>query len=249
MINRVLSLVLACVLTGSVFSVRAAEPVPADIVDSLRKMLESPANGLKVSTVEHSEIDGMYAVQLVDGPLVYANRSGQFFIVGDLFTVGPAGYVNLAEKRRDGQRAEQLAGLSPADMIIFPAQGEARSHITVFTDVTCFYCQKLHREVPELNKRGVEVRYLAYPRSGLASEGYHKLATAWCADDRADALTRLKNGESMADNVCQGSPVADQYQLGQSMGVRGTPAIITATGQMIPGYQPADELMGTLGLE
>ena len=249
MINRVLSLLLACVLTGSVFSVSAAEPVPAEIVDSLRKMLESPANGLKVGTVEHSEIDGMYAVQLVDGPLVYANRSGQFFIVGDLFTVGPAGYVNLAEKRRDGQRAEQLAGLSPADMIIFPAQGETRSHITVFTDVTCFYCQKLHREVPELNKRGVEVRYLAYPRSGLASEGYRKLATAWCADDRADVLTRLKNGESMADNVCQGSPVADQYQLGQSMGVRGTPAIITATGQMIPGYQPADELMCTLGLE
>ncbi|MCR9183971.1 MAG: DsbC family protein [Halieaceae bacterium] len=249
MINRVLTVLLACLFAGAVVSVRAADPVPADVADSLRQMLESPADGLKVATIEPSEIEGMYAVQLVDGPLVYASRTGQFFIVGDLFTVGPAGYVNLAEKRRDGERAERLATLSPADMIIFPAKGETRSHITVFTDVTCFYCQKLHREVPELNKRGVEVRYLAYPRSGLASEGYRKLATAWCANDRADVLTRLKNGESVAENVCQGSPVADQYQLGQSMGVRGTPAIITASGQMIPGYQPADELMGTLGLQ
>jgi thiol:disulfide interchange protein DsbC len=249
MIKQVVCVALACLLAGFALSAKAVEPVPAEVVDSLRQMLESPGDGLKVGAVEHSEIEGIYAVQFVDGPRVYASKNGQFFIVGDLYAVGPGGYVNLAEKRRDGQRTEQLAALDTKDMIIFPAEGEARSHITVFTDITCFYCQKLHREVPELNKRGVEVRYLAYPRSGLASDGYRKLATAWCASDRGDALTRLKNGEPLPDNVCQGSPVADQYELGQGMGVRGTPAIITATGKMIPGYQSTDELMVTLGLE
>ncbi len=248
MFKRVFIGAVLVAVTAFSLLTRAAEPVPANVQDSLRKMLESPANGLKVATIEASEIAGMYAVQFQEGPLVYASASGQFFIVGDLFTVGPAGYVNLAEKRRDGMRAEEMAAVSAEDMIIFPAEGETLSHISVFTDVTCFYCQKLHREVPELNKRGVEVRYLAYPRAGLESEGYRKLATAWCAENPALTLTRLKNGESVPDNVCAGSPIAGQYQLGQSLGVRGTPAIVTANGQMIPGYQSADELMVTLGL-
>jgi len=249
MFNRVF--IAAALVAFSVFSLvaRAAEPVTAKVDEALRKMLESPANGLKVASIEASAIVGMYAVQFEEGPLVYANASGQFFIVGDLFTVGPAGYVNLAEKRRDGMRAEEMAAVNSADMIIFPAEGEARSHISIFTDITCFYCQKLHREVPELNKRGVEVRYLAYPRAGMDSEGFRKLATAWCADNPPLILTRLKNGESVPDNVCKDTPIADQYQLGQSLGVRGTPAIVTADGQMIPGYQSADELMVTLGLQ
>lgn len=249
MFNRVF--IAAALVAFSAFSLvaRAAEPVPANVDEALRQMLESPANGLKVASIEASEIAGMYAVQFQEGPLVYASASGQFFIVGDLFTVGPAGYVNLAEKRRDGMRAEEMAAVNSADMIIFPAEGEARSHISIFTDITCFYCQKLHREVPELNKRGVEVRYLAYPRAGMDSEGFRKLATAWCADNPPLILTRLKNGESVPDKVCKDTPIADQYQLGQSLGVRGTPAIVTADGQMIPGYQSADELMVTLGLQ
>ena len=249
MFNRVF--IAAALVAFSAFSLvaRAAEPVPANVDEALRQMLESPANGLKVASIEASAIAGMYAVQFQEGPLVYASASGQFFIVGDLFTVGPAGYVNLAEKRRDGMRAEEMAAVESADMIIFPAEGEARSHISIFTDITCFYCQKLHREVPELNKRGVEVRYLAYPRAGMDSEGFRKLATAWCADNPPLILTRLKNGESVPDKVCKDTPIADQYQLGQSLGVRGTPAIVTADGQMIPGYQSADELMVTLGLQ
>lgn len=249
MFKRILFVAALVAFSASSLTVRAAEPVPAKVAEALRQMLESPTNGLKVASIEASEITGMYAVQFQEGPLVYANASGQFFIVGDLFTVGPAGYVNLAEKRRDGMRAEEMAAVDPGDMIIFPAEGETRSHISVFTDITCFYCQKLHREVPELNKRGVEVRYLAYPRAGMDSEGYRKLATAWCAENPPLVLTRLKNGESVPDKVCQDTPIAEQYQLGQALGVRGTPAIVTATGQMIPGYQSADELMVTLGLQ
>ena len=118
----------------------------------------------------------------------------------------------------------------------------------MFTDVTCFYCQKLHKEVPELNKRGVEVRYLAYPRSGADSAGYRQLVGAWCSENPQDTLTRLKNKEAVPVKQCDDNPVQEQYQLGQEMGVRGTPAMITETGQMIPGYQSADQLMVTLGL-
>jgi thiol:disulfide interchange protein DsbC len=102
--------------------------------------------------------------------------------------------------------------------------------------------------VPELNKNGIEVRYLAYPRAGVDSVPGKQLVSAWCADNPEDTLTKLKSKQSVPESECEGNPVAAQYQLGQEMGVNGTPAIITETGQLIPGYRPAGELIAILGL-
>jgi thiol:disulfide interchange protein DsbC len=222
--------------------------VPEPVLAKLRANLEAPG-GLRVESARESEMPGIIEVQFADGPVVYASEDGSFFVIGDLYAAGPAGYVNLAEKRRDGERREAIAALSTDEMIVFPAEGKTRGRLTVFTDTTCFYCQKLHQEVPELNRRGVEVRYLAYPRAGVGSDGFRQLATAWCAVDQRGTLTRLKQGESVKDNVCTGNPVAEHYNLGQDMGVRGTPAIVMESGEMIPGYRPAEDLLSAMGLE
>ena len=226
-----------------------AAPVSQALEEQLRATLENPKLGLTVETVSASAIPGLFEVQFANGPLVYATEKGDFFIVGDLYSNGPDGFVNLAETRRDTQRLAQMEQLSEDDMIIFAPEGETLATVTVFTDVSCFYCQKLHQEVPELNKRGVAVRYLAFPRAGVGSPAYRQLATAWCADDPQASITALKNRETVPDNVCPGNPVAEQYVLGQQMGVNGTPAIITESGQMIPGYKAADDLIATLGLK
>ena len=155
----------------------------------------------------------------------------------------------FCQKRRDGERMQKLASVKESDMIIFSPKGETKAHVTVFTDVTCFYCQKLHQEVPQLNAMGVEVRYLAYPRAGLKSDGYNKLASAWCADNRQDILTKLKAKQPVPEKSCDPNPIAQQYQLGQQMGVRGTPAIVTEDGKLIPGYKPAADLVAGLGLK
>jgi thiol:disulfide interchange protein DsbC len=236
--NKVLILP-ALVLGLLAMTVQAGESVDSKVVETLRSTLEVPGRGLKIETVEASEMPGLLAVQFQNGPLVYATPDGSYFVAGDLFSVDAQGYVNLSEKRRDSERLERLAAVDTDDMIVFSPAGEPRAHITVFTDVTCFYCQKLHKEV----------RYLAYPRAGIGSPGFNQLASAWCADDPQGTLTRLKNRESVPENVCPGNPVAEQYKLGQQLGVRGTPAIITESGQMIPGYQSTDELMVSLGLE
>lgn len=228
--------------------VNAGEPADKQIVDNLTKALAVSGNALEIKSVETSEIPDLYAVQINNGPLLYATAAGDHFLVGDMFRVESDGFVNLAEQRRDGDRKDVIDAVDTKDMIVFSPADEPKASITVFTDVTCFYCQKLHKEVPELNKRGVEVRYLAYPRAGVGSDGYRQLASAWCSDSPGESLTKLKNKESIPDNVCASNPVAAQYQLGQELGVRGTPAIVTDTGQMIPGYQSADDLMVTLGL-
>jgi len=253
--SHIVAAVFGAILTTVAVAESAAPQGKASTIEltqeaaqKLREALEVSPMNLKVKSVETSEIPGMYAVQFINGPLVYATQAGDYFIVGDLHAVGADGYVNLTEKRRDGDRLEQMAGVATEDMIVFAAEGETRAYINVFTDVTCFYCQKLHQEVPALNKKGVEVRYLAYPRAGLSSDGYTKLASAWCADNPQESLTRLKAKQSIPTKDCEGNPIAEQFLLGQQMGVRGTPAIVTQTGQLIPGYQSADELMVTLGL-
>ena len=142
-----------------------------------------------------------------------------------------------------------MATVSVDDMVVFSPEGETLDYVSVFTDVTCFYCQKLHREVDQLNAKGIEVRYLAFPRGGIDSDGAKKLATAWCAEDQQTTLTELKAGVELPLNECANNPIAAQYQLGKDLGVSGTPAIVTSTGLMIPGYRPASDLAALLGLE
>lgn len=248
MVSRFIQSLIALQLLALASLTQAGAPADPATVAKVRAALDSPAMGLKVATVEASEVPGLLEVQFEAGPMVYATQDGSYFILGDLFQVNDGEFVNLAEKRRDGERLAKLNALDTKDMIVFPAEGETRAHISVFTDVTCFYCQKLHQEVPELNKRGIEVRYLAYPRSGMDSPGYRQLVGAWCSENQQETLTSLKNKEAVPVTQCDDNPVAAQYQLGQELGVRGTPAMITETGQMIPGYQSADQLMVTLGL-
>ena len=203
-----------------------------------------------IESVRPSPAPGIVEVQVINGPLLYATEDGgYFFLNGDLHQVSEVGAVNLTEERRSLARKEQLAAVSLEDMVVFSPKGETRDYVSVFTDVTCFYCQKLHREVDQLNAKGVEVRYLAFPRGGINSDGAKKLATAWCADDQQTTLTELKAGMDLPVNDCADSPIAAQYQLGQEMGVSGTPAIITSSGMMIPGYRPAADLILALGLD
>ncbi|MFT4768302.1 MAG: thiol:disulfide interchange protein DsbC [Glaciecola sp.] len=227
----------------------AAEGVDPAVEKKLRLRLGAPQIGLEVRSVETSDLPGLYRVNIVQGPTIYSTADGDYFIVGDLYSVGLTGLVNMGELQRSNDRKEAIAAVAEANTIVFPAEGETRSHITVFTDVSCFYCQKLHKEVPELNRRGVEVRYLAYPRQGIGSPGFRQLASAWCADDRQATLTAFKNREELEENVCPGNPIAEQFALGQQLGVRGTPAIITPDGELIPGYKSADDLIGVLGLK
>ena len=203
-----------------------------------------------IESIRPSPAPGIVEVQVTNGPLLYATEDGgYFFLNGDLHQVSVAGAVNLTEKRRSLARKEQLAAVSLEDMVVFSPKGETRDYVSIFTDVTCFYCQKLHREVDQLNAKGVEVRYLAFPRGGINSDGAKKLATAWCANDRQTTLTELKAGMALPVNDCADNPIASQYQLGQEMGVSGTPAIITSSGMMIPGYRPAADLIVALGLD
>ena len=182
--------------------------------------------------------------------VLYATRDGNFLLLnGDLLKVTSSSVSNLSEERRITDRLALIGDLDTNDMIVFSPLEPPKAHITVFTDITCGFCRKLHLEMDDFNRRGIEVRYLAFPRGGMASQGAKQLATAWCARNREATLTSLKSGVEMPLNDCEGNPVAEHYALGNRLGVRGTPAIVTSDGQMIPGYRSASDIASLLGIE
>lgn len=204
----------------------------------------------KIAGVEPAQMKGFYKVQLENGPFLYMSEDGNHFFEGTLYKFDAKNkLVNLTEKDADSKRAVLVKEFKADDMVVFAPTSPVKTKavINVFTDVDCFYCQKLHQEVPELNARGIEVRYLAFPRAGIGSGSYKKIVSAWCADDQQDSMTKLKNRQEIPEKSCD-NPVAKQYDLGKRMGVNGTPAIVLEDGTMIPGYRPAADLAKMLGI-
>ena len=203
---------------------------------------------LNFKFVGESALPGFYAVQIEGGPLLYVSADGGHFFDGNLYQITRSQFVDVRDLALNGERRELFATRSTDDMIIFKPAGQTKAIINVFTDVDCGYCRKLHNEVPELNAMGIEVRYLAFPRAGLVSESFDKIATAWCSDTPNKTLTAIKNGKKLSTSVCSDNPVAAHYELGQSLGVTGTPAIVLMDGTLIPGYKPAAEFAELFGL-
>jgi len=235
---------------GVIFSLAlpAVAAVPAAVNDLIVAQLKSARDDLDYKVVAESHLAGFYEVQVQGGPLLYVSADGKHFFDGNLYMVEPGQFVSIRDIRLSEERKTIFATRTTEDMIIFKPQGATKAIMNVFTDVDCGYCRKLHQEVPQLNAMGIEVRYLAYPRAGIPSESYNKIATAWCAKDQQETLTRIKNREAVANKVCADNPVAEHFALGQRIGVTGTPAIVLMDGTLVPGYQPAASFAQMLGL-
>ncbi len=191
-------------------------------------------------TVSESQIPGLYQV-MYGTEIVYLSADGQYFISGDLLNLKTR--ENLSEVAQRGVRKKIVDDLETTP-ITFKAKDE-KHVLRVFTDIDCGYCAKLHREMEDINAKGITVEYLAFPRAGIGSPSYDKIVSVWCAEDQQDAMTKSKARQSVEAKTCK-NPVKEQYELGQGLGVNGTPALLTESGQLIPGYVPADRLIGML---
>lgn len=201
-------------------------------------VLKTALGGAEPDSVRESPVHGLFEV-VVDGRLLYLSADGRFIVSGSVVDLEKG--EDVTEPRRAEIRAETVAAVGESNMVIFsPAEG-AKHSITVFTDIDCGYCRKLHSEMADYHEQGIEVRYLFFPRTGLDTPSYDKAVSVWCADDKQSAMTMSKNGESIEDRSCP-NPVREHFELGGNLGVQGTPAIVTESGKMIPGYVPAERL-------
>ena len=234
--------VLTLLFCAAVSSVRAApveQPAAADPRVALLKLL--PA-GSKLEDLRPSPIAGIYEF-MQGAEISYITADGKYFIDGNLYDMKSRD--NLTEALRTHARLALINAVPESEMLIF-SPPNPKYTITVFTDVDCQYCQKLHSEMAELNRLGVRVRYMFFPRTGPNTESWRKAEVVWCSADRNDALTRAKAGAQLDMNKTCPTPVAREYALGQNIGLRGTPGIVTESGDFISGYMPPKELLQAL---
>ena len=209
--------------------------------DFLRKAITDVFPDVDITRIRPAPVPGLYEVML-GTEMIYLSEDGRYILQGDLIDLGEK--VNLSEQERAGARKRVLESIPASDTIDFAPEA-ARHTVYVFTDITCGYCQRFHRDVVELNGRGVAVRYLAFPRAGTDSEPFREMESVWCAADPNEAMTLAKQGAPVTPAQCD-NPVQLQYELGQALGVRGTPAIYLENGQELPGYVPPDDLLQAL---
>lgn len=180
---------------------------------------------------------------IVSGQVIYFSDDGRYMLQGSLYDVKAK--KDLSQIGLSVLRREALSKVPMSERIVFAPVGASKYHVSVFTDIECGYCQKLHSEIADYNKLGIAIEYLAFPRAGLASQDALAMESVWCSADRRKALTDAKNGRPVPPKRCD-NPVAAQYKIGQQIGLQGTPMIINSDGVALPGYLPPDKLLEAL---
>jgi thiol:disulfide interchange protein DsbC len=207
-----------------------------------RIALAAKIPGTRPEDLRATPVKGVY--ELAHGAdISYVTEDAQYVFAGDLYKVSSTGdFPNLSEGRRREMRLKLLAALPESQMLVYGPAG-AKHTISVFTDIDCPWCQKLHSQMADYNRLGIRVRYLFYPRTGPDTESWHKADSVWCAADRKEAFTRAKRGEAVENKACPSSPVAREYQLGRQIGVSGTPGVVLENGELIPGYLSPPQML------
>jgi thiol:disulfide interchange protein DsbC len=225
-----------------------ASPATAEsAADAIRDRIAERVPGLTVSDIRPMPYAGLYEVVTQSGEVVYATETGDYLLTGDLLKLTDSGLTNVTELGRSERRADIMAQVKEEELITYPATGEEKASVAVFTDIDCPYCRKLHTEMDRLNELGITVQYYGFPRSGPQTASFRKYESVWCSEDSRSAMDDAKAGRQVAEKSCD-NPVEEQFELGARIGVTGTPAIVLEDGRMVRGYVPADELARRLGL-
>ena len=221
-----------------------AGPAGAQDGELTKEELAATLPGVQPHEIHDSPLPGMYEV-ILDSDVVYVSRDGMYLIQGDVFDLRER--RNLTEQRRAQARSDIVAAIDPETMIVFsPAPEDVKHTVTIFTDIDCAFCRQLHREMDEVNALGIAVRYLSYPRTGPDTESWSKADRVWCNADRQTAFTDAILADTVPEDTCDATPVASHFDLGQQVGVRGTPTVLNGDGIQLGGYLTPDELLGKL---
>lgn len=230
--------ILAIYLVASTAAVAADDAA----LEAVRARMDQMFDSIAPENVTRSPVDGWFTVH--KGPIVaYVSEDGRYLLQGDLIDL--ESQTNLSEATRTETRRELVSSFGQEEFIMF-SPAEVKYSVTVFTDIDCTYCRKLHGEIDEYLAAGIQIRYLLYPRNGPSSRSWITSEDVWCARDQNSALTAAKLDRSFDTNKCDSSAITRHYTLGQDIGLTGTPAIVFEDGSLVSGYLPAASLASRL---
>lgn len=235
--------ILALILPFFALAQNSEQAVSGD-TDKIKEQIQQALPGIEVTDVAETPIPGLYQVS-TPGAINYLSADGRFLVTGDLIDQKQG--VNITESLMGKVRKDRLDRLGNDQMLVYKAKGKEKEVITVFTDTSCGYCRKLHQDIPKLNEEGITVRYLLYPRMGSTSASAKVMESVWCAKKPLKAMDAAKANKFVPPSQCE-NPIQEHLRIGQEFGLRGTPMIVTQTGDVLPGYYPPDALKTKIGL-
>lgn len=212
-------------------------------IDAIKATIKAAYPQITLDSVSRSPVKGWFEI-VAGNTVLYISEDTHHLFAGELLDITlPEAERDLTENVRRGLRLKLLKNLNTKDMIVYPVkEGQPkRATVIAFIDSDCTYCHKLHEEIGKLADAGIELQYMAFPRAGVGSPTYTHMVSAWCAENRNEAFNSLMKGEEIPAKECS-NPVADQFLLGQKLGIAGTPTLFLEDGSAIPGYMPADKL-------
>lgn len=222
------------VAAGTVAAAAASAAPHQAIRDAIHKLVPTA----RIDSIVKAPVPGFYEV-VASGQVVYVSADGKYMMQGKLFDL--AQRKDLTAARMDTVRKSALAKVPDANKLVF-APADPKYRVTVFTDLDCGYCRKLHTHIAAFNKEGIAVDYLFFPRTGLNTPSYAKAVSVWCSGDRKKAFTLAKMGTDPEPAQCN-NPVASEFDLGQQLGIGGTPTIIASDGSVIGGYLTPEQML------
>jgi thiol:disulfide interchange protein DsbC len=205
--------------------------------NTIKASLAKSMPTMKIDAIKPSEVKGLYEV-LVGTNVFYVSDDGKYLIEGHLIDI--VAKKDLTEGKLSESHVKAIKKLGTDKMIIFKPK-TSKYTVTIFTDIDCGYCRKLHSEIDSYMAEGITIQYIFFPRSGKDSESYKKAVSVWCADDRKAALTAAKKGETIKAKTCD-NPVDEHMKLVGEFDLNGTPTIVSEKGTVYPGYLPAKQL-------
>lgn len=218
----------------------------------LRIRLQSIFTNTKIEQISRDEDLGMFRILMDNLDEYFVTFDGKYLLTGDQYLIEQGKdkrlkAVNLSSLEKQKRQLGVIKQLDAKKLIVFPAQGPTKGWVLVFTDIDCGYCRTFHRQIEEVTKLGIEVRYAAFPRSGIGTDSYRKAVEVWCAPNSLQAMTDAKNGRKVKAEQCP-NPVEEHYAIGIKAGVRGTPTMFTSNDKVVPGYVPASRLAEILAI-
>jgi len=211
-------------------------------LDKVRKKVTEALPGVQKENVNPSAAPGLYEIRK-GSVFGYVTADGRYLIQGDMVDIVTG--EEITEKQRMGARVDVLKQFGP-DRVIEFAPKDPKYVVTVFTDIDCGYCRKLHSEIQDYNDKGIAIRYVFFPRSGPDTPSWEKAQKVWCSADRKEALTQAKRGVALNSPSTCPNPVQQQYEAGEALGINATPMLLLPDGEIVRGYVPARSLIARL---
>lgn len=236
---------LLFLITALFYASLALAQSGAKDIEAIQQAIQKSVGSVEVKSVAETPIEGLYEVHTL-GNVNYMSADGRYIVTGDLYDQQTN--TNITEQIKGTLRKARMDNYDDDKMLVYKAVGEEKYVLTVFTDTSCGYCRKLHDDMDTLNKAGITVRYLLYPRMGLQAASASVMESVWCADDPLAAMDKAKSGRTVATATCD-NPIEEHLALGREFGLRGTPMLVAQDGVVIPGYMPPDTLKTRLGIQ